>query len=89
MSGLEFILVLVLFAFVLWPSKKGRGMFSRARGWFAPRKRGSGTRIKAAEPPRAAAPAAPEKPVKPVAVPAVRVGRARRAYLKPNTAGRA
>jgi len=83
MSGLEFVLVIALFVIVLWPSKKGKGLFQRAQGWFAPRKQTLGTRIKASEPARAVAPAVPEEPVKPAPVPAVRVGRARRAYIKP------
>ncbi|MBI3127340.1 MAG: hypothetical protein HYZ11_07025 [Candidatus Tectomicrobia bacterium] len=86
MSGLEFLLVLALFAVVLWPSKKGKGVFSRAGGWLA-RRRTLATRIKAAEASRAAAAAPPQEPVKPAPVPAVRVGRARRAYV--STAGRA
>ncbi|OGL61814.1 MAG: hypothetical protein A3J27_05025 [Candidatus Tectomicrobia bacterium RIFCSPLOWO2_12_FULL_69_37] len=83
MSGLEFILVIGLFVIIFWPSKRGKGLFQRAQGWFAPRKPGPGARIKPSEPARPAAPALPEAPVKPAAVPAVRVGRARRAYIKP------
>lgn len=83
MSGLEFVLVLVVLAIAFWPSKKGKGLFARARGWFAPRTKTSGARTKAAGLARPPAPAPREEPVKPAQPPAVRVGRSRRAYVRP------
>lgn len=83
MSGVEFLLVLAVLAIVFWPSKKGKGRLARARGWFAPCKKTSGARTRAAGLARSPAPAPREEPVKPAQPPAVRVGRSRRAYVKP------
>lgn len=91
MSGLEFVLVIVLFLAVFWPSRKGKSGLSRVRGWFAPRKQSFAPRIKVDAPLRPAPPAAPAAPVKPAPGPAVRIGRARRPYVKAKAgaAGRA
>lgn len=78
MSGLELLIILAIFAAVLWPSKKGRGVAARLRGLFSGRSRTAVTRLKGEEMVRPAPPVA----VKPATPPAVRIGKTRRPYLK-------
>ncbi|MEK6709862.1 MAG: hypothetical protein AABZ64_04705 [Nitrospinota bacterium] len=87
MSGLELVLVLAVFAFVLWPRKKKGGFRVTLQRWLTGQRKGTvATRIKVEEPVRPATqPQAVrvEEIVKPAQPPAVRIGRTRRAYIKP------